>query len=324
MTSGTSRSSDADRIVAGAEIDAPSAESLRPLLIDLARDDASQRFVTFLPRYVFTILPIGLALWLYAAFPSMPMLALAAVVTGFAQNALGLLMHEGSHYFFHEDRRKNDLIADVLVCLPIFNTVMGYRVPHLDHHRYAGETRDPYGPLYSGYKSRAHLIAGLAADMLLISAVGKFWERYADRSSATRLADGRGPLPLVGAQAALFAVYTLATGHWYAYFVIWLLPLMTLAQLINRVRTIAEHTPDPGDRAVSRATVPGILEYLLIAPYGYAYHFEHHLAPTVPYYRLADAHRLLERHGVRFTRRDLTGGYLRTFWRVAKTIESTK
>jgi len=300
-------------------------ESLRPLLIELARQGPANRLRMFLPRYVLTVLPIVLALWLCAAWPSVWTYLVAALVTGFAQNAMGLLMHEGSHYFFDTDRRKNDLIADALVCLPIFNTVAGYRGEHLDHHRYVSEARDPYAPLYSGYSSRAHLAGALLADALLISAVRKFLQRYAVKPAAgAKPAGGGAALALVGTQALLFAIYTLVTGTWYAYFVVWLLPLMTMTQFINRIRTMAEHAPDVGEDAAARGTVPTLLEYLLIAPYGYSYHYEHHLAPTIPYYQLAAAHRLLEQQGVQFDDKQITGGYLRAFRRVAAAVGAAR
>lgn len=300
-------------------------ESLRPLLIELTRQSFANRPQMLLPRYLLTVLPIGLALWLCAAYPNGWAFALAALVTGFAQNAMGLLMHEGSHYFFHTDRRTNDLIADALVCLPIFNTVAGYRNEHLDHHRYVSEARDPYASLYSGYSSKAHLAGALLADAFLVSAVQKFLQRYAVKPAADEERPSSGAaLALVGTQLALFVLYTLVTGTWYAYFVVWLLPLMTMTQFINRVRTMAEHAPDAGETAAARGTVPTLLEYLLIAPYGYSYHYEHHLAPTIPYYQLAIAHRLLEEHGVRFSGNQITGGYLRAFWRVAGAIGSAR
>lgn len=295
------------------------------MLIELVRQSSANRPRMFVSRYLLTVIPIGFALWLCTAYPSVWAFALAALVTGFAQNAMGLLMHEGSHFFFHSDRRTNDLIADILVCLPIFNTVAGYRNEHLDHHRYVSEAGDPYASLYSGYSSKMHLAGALLADALLISAVRKFVLRYAAKPGADAEGAGGGAaLALVGTQAALFVLYTLVTGTWYAYFVVWLLPLMTMTQFINRVRTMAEHAPDVGEDLAARGTVPTLLEYLLIAPYGYSYHYEHHLAPTIPYFQLASAHHLLEQHGVRFAGNQITGGYLRAFWRVAGAVGSAR
>jgi fatty acid desaturase len=118
----------------------------RRLLVERFRPDVTPALRTFVYHYALTIVPIGLSLAACALYPSGWIYVLGALATGFAQNGLGLLMHEGSHCFFHPDRRINDRLADLLVCLPIFNTVEGYRIPHLDHHRYAGTPRDPYTP----------------------------------------------------------------------------------------------------------------------------------------------------------------------------------
>ena len=276
----------------------------------------------FALHYIPTVLPIIAALALCALHPAVWTYGLAALATGLAQNGLGVLMHEASHGFFHQNRRINDVLADVLVCWPIFNTVEGYRVPHLDNHRYSGSQRDPYAQLYTGYGSRSRLTLLLAGDLLLFRSITKFADRYFHAATQPRSALDMRSLGALGlVQGFLFSVYAVATGRWYAYLVLWLLPLMTLPQFINRVRTIAEHSREPGDAAVNRSTVAGWWEYLLVAPYGYSYHFEHHLAPTVPYYYLAAAHRLLADRGFGFTRGELTGGYLRTFVRLYRRMD---
>lgn len=277
----------------------------------------------FLGHYLLTVLPIGLSAALCSLYPTVWSYALAAVTTGFAQNGLGLLMHEGSHGFFHARKNVNDVLADALVCIPIFNTVAGYRGPHLDHHRYAGSPQDPYRSLYSGYRSKWHLALCLLADTLAISAIAKFVAAYiaprADQSDSSGL---RRVVALVVVQGALFVFYTAVTGWWGAYFVLWVIPLMTMAQLINRIRTMAEHTPSPDGPQVNRGTAPGWLEYLLVAPYGYSFHFEHHLAPTIPYYQLSAAHKLLSDTGFSFTPSEVTCGYLREFVSLLGSIGS--
>jgi fatty acid desaturase len=294
----------------------------RSLLIRAFRNESGPALRMFLARYGLTLAPVVLAVALCALHPAVWTYVLGALVVGFAQNGLGLLMHEGSHGFFHADRRINDLLCDALVCLPIFNTVAGYRGEHFDHHRYSGTPRDPYGPLYREYRSRGHLARCMLGDLLLVSAIAKFAGRYVGRGGAQVGASGPSWVAaLAASQAFMFAIFFVATGGWGAYFVLWLLPAMTLAQLINRVRTIAEHAGRPGVET-NRSTSPGWAEYLLVAPYGYSFHFEHHLAPSVPYYRLGSAHRLLREHGFPFSDREETGGYLRCFLRAAGSIGS--
>ena len=123
---------------------------------------------TFVRSYVLTLLPLSAALAVVHMMPSVLPYVIAAVIAGFTQNALGILLHEGSHYFFHSDKNKNDLLADFLVGLPIFNTVEGYRWPHVEHHRHSGKERDPYYELYGIYQNRRALVFALIPPVPII------------------------------------------------------------------------------------------------------------------------------------------------------------
>lgn len=93
----------------------------------------------------------------------------------------------------------------------------------------------------------------------------------------------------------LFAVLA-AAGYWWLHAVMWLLPLATSYQLINRIRNIAEHAvvPDKDDPLRNtRTTQANSLERPLLAPYWVNYHLEHHLFMFVPCWRLPAAHRAL-------------------------------
>ena len=132
----------------------------------------------FLCRYVITLVPLTMAGSVLAWWPQPFEFVLFVVVAGFTQNALGILMHEGSHYFFHRNRKTNDILANVLVCLPIFNTVQSYRIQHFQHHRHSGEETDPYHELYGGYKASEDVIKGLVADVLGLTAIRSFLKRF--------------------------------------------------------------------------------------------------------------------------------------------------
>ena len=109
----------------------------------------------------------------------------------------------------------------------------------------------------------------------------------------------------------LFAVLA-AAGYWWLHAVMWLLPLATSYQLINRIRYIAEHAvvPDNDDPLRNtRTTQANSLERLLLAPYWVNYHLEHHLFVFVPCWRLPAAHRALLAAG-RKDEMELQPGYL--------------
>jgi fatty acid desaturase len=281
-----------------------------------ARFAAAAPARVFAARYALTVTPLAAAwIWLGSA-PSVAAWVSAAVIAGFTQNALAILMHEGAHGFFARSRRLNDRLADWLVCLPIFNTVRGYREPHLAHHRDCCVQGDPYFDLYGPYRQRTDLLRGFLRDIVGITAVRGFVRRYLD---------GAGPgagsfAALAVVQLALAGALFGLTGAWWAYLALWLAPLLTLPIAINRFRTFVEHFSVAGDEA-NRATAPTWVEYLLVAPYGYANHFEHHLMPEIPYYRLPALHRALEQAGIRFSGEQFApDGYLRAFTRLARQL----
>jgi fatty acid desaturase len=97
------------------------------------------------------------------------------------------------------------------------------------------------------------------------------------------------------ANGVLFAGLALA-GVWWAYPLLWLLPLMTWMMVITRVRNIAEHAVvgDADDPLRNtRTTRANWIERALVAPYWVNYHLEHHLFFYVPCYNLPKLHRVL-------------------------------
>ena len=111
--------------------------------------------------------------------------------------------------------------------------------------------------------------------------------------------------------AVLFAGLA-AAGVWWAYPLLWLVPLLTWMMVITRIRNIAEHAlvardePDPLRQA--RTTHAGLLERALLAPYWVNHHLEHHLFTQVPCWKLPQAHALLRQRGVT-ARMELQPGY---------------
>jgi fatty acid desaturase len=91
-------------------------------------------------------------------------------------------------------------------------------------------------------------------------------------------------------------------GLWWAWVLMWLLPMMTWLPLVSRLRNIAEHalivenSTDPLRHA--RTTYANWFERVLIAPYWVNYHCEHHMFTQIPCWNLPKAHQLLKQKGV--------------------------
>ena len=103
-----------------------------------------------------------------------------------------------------------------------------------------------------------------------------------------------------------------SAGVWWAYPLLWLVPLLTWMMVITRIRNIAEHAvvPDSDDPLRNtRTTRANLIERALIAPYFVNYHLEHHLLYYVPCYNLPKLHAILMR-GPHAARMEVQPNYL--------------
>src|SRR5258708_39805965 len=76
-----------------------------------------------------------------------------------------------------------------------------------------------------------------------------------------------------------------AAGLWWAYPLLWLLPLLTWMMVITRIPNIAEHArvPDTDDPPPNTPTPPpGFLTPLFLPPYSLTYPPDHHLPFYIP------------------------------------------
>jgi fatty acid desaturase len=117
--------------------------------------------------------------------------------------------------------------------------------------------------------------------------------------------------PQLVANGVLLAVFALA-GVWWAYPLLWLVPLLTWFMVITRIRNIAEHAvvPDSNDPfRNTRTTEVSLLERAFVAPYWVNYHLEHHLLFWLPCYRPPVFHAALMK-GQHAARIEVRRGYL--------------
>ncbi|MBV8840379.1 MAG: fatty acid desaturase, partial [Alphaproteobacteria bacterium] len=116
--------------------------------------------------------------------------------------------------------------------------------------------------------------------------------------------------PQIAVNALLWAGLATA-GIWWAYPLLWLVPLLTWMMVITRIRNIAEHAvvPDSDDPLRNtRTTEASLIERVFIAPYFVNYHLEHHLLFYVPCYNLPKLHAVLM-HGPHAARMEVQRGY---------------
>ena len=232
--------------------------------------------------------------WVYLAC----MLVMARV-----QLALAVLMHDAAHSRLFEDRDWNDRIGQLFCAGPVLLPLDTYRDSHLKHHQIPLEPGDPDVILTGGYPvARKKLVERLVQDISGLSYLKflKFFfylskrrrRRLKNAPQASRLNMRFVQFSLVAPNLAIF-LGALWAGHPLLFVLLWAIPYMTLLQLYLRIRGLAEHAgyqPGPDQAKNSRTVVSW--QAFFVAPHNVNYHVEHHLYPSIPFFRLPAAHKL--------------------------------
>lgn len=243
------------------------------------------------------------AIALVAWWPNPVTYVLAVAIIGSRQLGLAILMHDGAHGCLSADEKTNLTLSQWFCAYPLFAETRSYRRYHLQHHARTQQEDDPDLVLSAPFpitklSYRRKFIRDITGQTgyqqrkaQLFNALGpNDWPR---RQRLAHFGDKLGPQCIVN--TVMFAACA-AAGVWWAYPLLWLVPLLTWMMVITRIRNIAEHAvvPDSSDPLRNtRTTRANFLERLFIAPYYVNYHLEHHLLFYVPCYNLPKVHRLL-------------------------------
>jgi fatty acid desaturase len=104
---------------------------------------------------------------------------------------------------------------------------------------------------------------------------------------------------IMAVQAVLLAA-AIASGHWWVYPVLWVLPYLTVWRVINRLRSIAEHggmMMSSDRRETTHSVAQSPLARFALVPYRIGWHLAHHVDSGIPFRNLPKLHRMLHESG---------------------------
>ena len=219
----------------------------------------------------------------------------AFVIVSTRQHALLILYHDAVHGHFARDARVNDFMVNLFVGIPAMLPVEVYRPLHIDHHRELGTDRDPERQLL--YVNQAWNYQPLPFGALLRQLLGDLLIVNGARTIAAWRKSR--PFPPMSAQTMIIAAaWIIALGlSIYAQpavamiaLALWILPLLTLTQLLQKLRSYAEHSGGPGVtpgwQDWTYSWRPGLLGRMTIWPYNINRHREHHQQPGLAWHHL--------------------------------------
>lgn len=255
-------------------------------------------------------------------FPHPLAFLVSFLVVSRQQLALAILMHDGAHRRLYVAHKVNDWVCQLTCAAPLFFSMYSYQKLHLKHHREPLAADDPDLSLIGGYPiSRSSFLRKIARDATGVSYF-KFIRYFIHMArkpkvvKAERAEKETGPVELrsQGTGKGLSLPVLVATmlavnfsiwlalfllGHGWLYLFLWVLPAVTALQVLLRIRGIAEHAgyqPGPDQSRNARTVLPSF-QTLVFAPHNVNFHIEHHLYPSVPFFRLPELHRLLSERG---------------------------
>jgi len=232
--------------------------------------------------------------WLVAIASEWTLLP-AMLALGLVQVALFAPAHETMHQTAFASRRANTIVGWLVSCPSLLNAQF-YTCFHLAHHRHtqiAGQdpeldARDP-----NDLRSYASRVLGVAYWSLRLRIVADCWRGdlrrypYVSAAAAPRVIRSVRAMTLLLGGGAIGSALLFG---WATPLLYWIGPQL-LGQPFLRAYLLAEHTGCTLDRnglTNTRTTLTTAAVRLLM--WNMPYHAEHHLFPSIPFHRLADAH----------------------------------
>ena len=218
--------------------------------------------------------------------------------------ALFIIGHDGIHrrLFYHV--RANDLWNDLFILGSVGLITRINRANHIHHHWTLGRIDDPdrYKYTHAGRETSAMVFAKLTGLPFLIRAIENVFKRSAQKPPVFPTNRTRGYIPrdiliIFSWQFALIAGLSAMIG-WWAFFVLWIIPVYVFAYTADISRVFFEHSCIEDDAVADRKMrlityYAPYWERVILAPMNMNYHAAQHLWPSVPYYNLAKADHLL-------------------------------
>jgi fatty acid desaturase len=243
------------------------------------------------------IVLLAAAGWLVAVSSGW-MVVPAVFVLGLVQVALFAPAHETMHQTAFASRRANAIVGWLTSCPSLLNWHF-YTAYHLAHHRHTQvpgqdpELMTPPPVSVGGYALR---VLGIPFWTLRLRVMWDCWRRdltaypFVSAAAAPKIIRSVRWMTvlMLGGAAGSALVFGWATPLLY-----WIGPQL-LGQPPLRAYLLVEHTgctEDPNGLTNTRTTLTWAPVRLLM--WDMPYHAEHHLFPSIPFHRLADAHALL-------------------------------
>ena len=229
---------------------------------------------------------------------------LCLLVIGSRQRALSTIFHDAAHGRVAINKTINLVAGTVFSGFWVFQSINQYKSSHVKNHHgdLGNKIIDPDYQYYIGeglYNSeltaKDFLFRHVVAVLMLFKAPSYLAYLIKNRVSSAKLYPFEFAVMLLG----WAGVFTLAYHYNSLQLIIlyWLVPFLTTHTIIGYFIELAEHYPLLGASnqviELSRNRFSHWLEALFFSMHNENYHLVHHLRPTIPFWNMVKAHKVM-------------------------------
>lgn len=231
---------------------------------------------------------------------SWPIYLASAVIIASRQHALFILYHDATHYHLTRQRSANDFLINMAIGVPGCVPVEVYRPLHLQHHQHLGTETDPERRfLYHGQPwqfsplSAKRLLQQLLGDLFVVNTLRNLraYKKSGGATPAMTRPLAAAAVGWLGIVALL--IWTCSAQQIALLAMLWFIPLVTLGSMLQKIRSMAEHSAGPGMtpgwQEWTYAWRVGWLGRFFIWPYHINLHLQHHRTASLPWHALPSA-----------------------------------
>jgi fatty acid desaturase len=224
------------------------------------------------------------------------------LLIGSRQRALATLLHEAAHQVIAKNRTLNFMMGTFFSGYFILQTMSSYRKSHVEkHHRYFGNPdEDPdykfaisQGLYQQSLDDKTFQMLYIFSPLLLAQV-----PKYIKSLLIHRFLEDQNYLELVAIGLWWLTIISLSIlfNLWQYLILFWLIPYLTVFQIIGWFIELAEHYPlmnNDINLYMSRNRNSHFIEKFLTGMHNENYHLVHHLFPNIPFWNVPKAHEIL-------------------------------
>lgn len=237
-------------------------------------------------------------LQLYTTIPWWLLVPAGGFFIGYTAAYIALFAHEASHYNLHPDKKKNELLGTLLLCLPFGLSLKSYRKIHWQHHLHLGTPADTEIS-YFNHLSGLFILETITGIHLLRTIFSKEKSTVLNKE---QVKESRMMLLAGGLLHASLLTLAFITHFWIPALA-WILGFGLFFPFFASIRQLLEHRDELAHaltdfRKQPHGKISRIFYHTLLSgsfgAAGFTRHMIHHWDPQASYTRMKDIEQFLE------------------------------